>query len=167
MTRVIDTYELSQTKASLLSHALSEGASSVDIEQVVAALDEPMGEVQFHRAWQRVVDRQSVLRSHLRWREVEAPVQGVADRFQIPIERFDWRVIGQTERHQRFQTLLRSARVRGFDLQRARSSCALRSCVPKIVNIGCRGRFNIFFWMVDRFLCSCGSFMPFTRLTNE
>jgi amino acid adenylation domain-containing protein len=119
MTRVIDTYELSPMQAGMLFHAVSEGASGVDIEQVVATLHEPLDEVKFLRAWQRVANRHSILRSRLRWERLEVPVQDVVDEIQIPVEQFEWRALAEPERHQRFQALLDRDRVRGFDLQQA------------------------------------------------
>ena len=119
MTRVIDTYELSPMQAGMLFHAVSEGASGVDIEQLVATLHEPLDEVKFLRAWQRVANRHSILRSRLRWERLEVPVQDVVDEIQIPVEQFDWRAFGKAERDQKFQALLDSDRVRGFDLEHA------------------------------------------------
>src|SRR6267143_3266902 len=119
MTRVIDTYELSPMQAGMLFHAVSEGASGVDIEQVVATLHEPLDEVKFLRAWQRVANRHSILRSRLRRERLEVPVQDVVDEIQIPVEQFDWRAFGKAERDQKFQALLDSDRVRGFDLEHA------------------------------------------------
>jgi Condensation domain len=86
MTRVIDTYELSPMQAGMLFHAVSERASGVDIEQVVATLHEPLDEVKFRRAWQRVANRHSILRSRLRWERLEVPVQEVVDEIQTPVE---------------------------------------------------------------------------------
>ena len=119
MTRTIDTYELSPMQAGMLFHAVRGGDPGVDIEQVVATLHEPLDEANFLRAWQRVVERHAILRSRFRWEEVAEPVQDVIDRVHIPVERFDWRTNGETERHERLQALLDQDRVRGFDLGRA------------------------------------------------
>jgi hypothetical protein len=43
-------------------------------------------EVRFLRAWQRVANRHSILRSRLRWERLEVPVQDVVDEIQIPVE---------------------------------------------------------------------------------
>jgi hypothetical protein len=45
------------------------------------------------RAWQRVAERHPILRSRFCWEEVEAPVQEVVERVQIPVMRFDWRAL--------------------------------------------------------------------------
>jgi len=117
MTRVIDTYELSPMQAGMLFHAVSGGASGIDIEQVVATLREPLDEAHFLRAWQRVAERHAILRTRFRWEGVAEPVQDVVDRVQIPVERFDWRALTEAERRERFQALVNHERVRGFELR--------------------------------------------------
>jgi len=119
MTRVIDTYELSPMQTGMLFHAVSGGASGIDIEQVVATLREPLDEAHFLRAWQRVAERHAILRTRFRWEGVAEPVQDVVDRVQIPVERFDWRALTEAERRERFQALVNHERVRGFELRQA------------------------------------------------
>jgi len=119
MTRVVDTYELSPMQAGMLFNGLVERDSGVDIMQVVATLREPLDEAHFLRAWQKVVERHVVLRTRFRWEDVAEPVQEVVDSVQIPVERFDWRALGDAERQERFQALLQQDRARGFDLAQA------------------------------------------------
>ncbi|MGQ0445284.1 MAG: condensation domain-containing protein, partial [Beijerinckiaceae bacterium] len=75
MTSVIDTYELSPMQAGMLFHTVSGKDPGVDISQAVATLHEPLDEAHFLRAWQRVVERHSILRSRFRWEGVAEPVQ--------------------------------------------------------------------------------------------
>jgi amino acid adenylation domain-containing protein len=119
MARVIDTYELSPLQVGMLFHSVSEGESGVYIWQVIATLREPLDEVHFLRAWQRVAERHPVLRSRFRWEGVAQPVQDVMDQVKIPVERLDWRGIAEAERQRRFQALLDHDRARGFDLGEA------------------------------------------------
>jgi natural product biosynthesis luciferase-like monooxygenase protein len=119
MTNTVDTYELSPMQAGMLFHAVSGVDRGIDVEQVVATLDEPLEEAPFVRGWQRVVERHPVLRSRFRWEGIAEPVQEVVDHVQIPIERFDWRALAEAERRERFQALLGQDRTRGFDLNEA------------------------------------------------
>src|SRR3954467_11850274 len=119
MTRVIDTYELSPMQAGMLYHGLSGPNPGVDIEQVVASVREPLVESHFLRAWQQVVDRHAILRSRFRWEGVAQPVQEVLDEAQIPVERLDWRALGEAERDARYQALLDRDRVCDFDFGEA------------------------------------------------
>jgi hypothetical protein len=51
MTQVIDIYELSPMQAGMLFHAISGVVRGVDVEQVVATLQETLEEARFLRAW--------------------------------------------------------------------------------------------------------------------
>jgi len=118
-TSVIDTYELSAMQAGMLFHAVSGGDRGVDLQQIVITLPEPLNEADFLRAWKRVTERHAVLRTRFRWEGVVEPVQEVLDHVQIPVERFDWRVLTEAGCRERFQALLDSDRACGVDLGEA------------------------------------------------
>ena len=116
MTQVSDTYELSPMQAGMLYDAVSGGGPGVNIVQITAMLPEALDEAAFVRAWQMVAERHPVLRSRFRWEGVADPVQDVFDRVEIPVQRFDWQALSESERQQRFQALLDNDRIRGIDL---------------------------------------------------
>ncbi|HET6492370.1 MAG TPA: AMP-binding protein, partial [Burkholderiales bacterium] len=98
---------------------MSGGDRGVDIMQMVAKLPEPLDETHFLRAWQQVVERHPVLRTRFRWEGVVEPIQEVIQSARIPVERFDWRSLAESECQQQFQALLDRDRSRGIDLDRA------------------------------------------------
>jgi amino acid adenylation domain-containing protein len=100
----------------MLFHAVRGGDPGVDVEQVTVSLREVLDEEQFVRAWNRVIERHTILRSRFRWEGVPQPVQEVLERARIPFESFDWRGLSESERDQRFRSLLDGDRVRGCDL---------------------------------------------------
>jgi hypothetical protein len=119
MTTVVDTYELSPIQAGMLYHALSRGRRGTDTEQTVIFLPTSIDEATFIRAWERVIERHTVLRSRFRWEGIAEPVQEVLDQARIPVEVFDWRDMPEAERKPRFRALVEQDRDQGFDLSEA------------------------------------------------
>lgn len=79
MKHVVDTYGLSATQAAMLVRALRSGRDGADLEQTAVFLPTRIDEATFIRAWQRVIERHSVLRTRLRWEGAAEPVQEVVD----------------------------------------------------------------------------------------
>ena len=77
MDEVIDTYELAPLQQGMLFHAISERNRGVDIEQIIVATDAPLDLAVFAGAWQRIIDRHTILRTRLRWEDVAEPRQEV------------------------------------------------------------------------------------------
>jgi len=119
MTEIVDAYGLSPTQAGMLFHAVRGGDPGVDVEQVTVSLSEALDETQFIRAWNRVLERHTILRSRFRWEGVPQPVQEVVSTVRIPFESFDWHALAEWERDDRFRSLLDGDRIRGFDLREA------------------------------------------------
>jgi len=119
MSQVVDAYELSPMQVGMLFHALSGEGPGVYVEQVVATLREPLDADQLVRAWQRLLERHAVLRTRFRWQDVDAPVQEVLERAEIPVERLDWRAFTENEVSRHFSSLATEERERGFDLAQA------------------------------------------------
>src|SRR5579859_4665260 len=119
MTDVEDRYELAPTQEGMLFHSLGEGASGVDIEQIVCSLHEDLDVGTFARAWQRVVERHPILRSSFRWAGLVRPLQEVQRRVALGLEQLDWRAVPIARRAADLTELLSADRRRGFDLTQA------------------------------------------------
>src|SRR5262249_38091021 len=119
MTRVIDACELSPLQAGMLFHALGGAGPGVEIEQVIATLCERLDGGAFLRAWERLLERQSMLRTRCRWEGLAEPLQEGGDRVELPARRLDWRQLTDAERRARFEALVAAERQRGFDLHLA------------------------------------------------
>lgn len=113
------TYGLSPVQQGMLFHHLSHPHSGVDIEQIVASLDEELDLDALRGAWAQVAARHAVLRTSFRWENVEEPVQQVHQRIEIPIATEDWRDVPASEQAVRLAEHLRTDRERGFDLREA------------------------------------------------
>src|SRR6478672_1386437 len=86
---IVDSYPLSPMQQGMLYHALSEPHSGVDIEQLTITLREPVDAVRLRLAWERVVARHPVLRTHFTVTDAGAR-QIVYSEVELPFEVEDW-----------------------------------------------------------------------------
>jgi non-ribosomal peptide synthetase component F len=68
----------------------------------------------FKAAWQRVVERHSVLRSSFHWADSDRAVQVVHRQVETPLDELDWRGAPLDEQERRFFAYLDADRERGF-----------------------------------------------------
>jgi amino acid adenylation domain-containing protein/non-ribosomal peptide synthase protein (TIGR01720 family) len=115
---VADLYPLSPLQRGMLFHTLRDGESGVYVQQLTCALWGALDEDAFAAAWQRLADRQPVLRTGYVWQHLDEPVQVVAAELPVVLRRLDWRDRGDAERAADLAELLEAERRRGFDLER-------------------------------------------------
>ena len=114
-----DVYELSPIQAGMLFHALTRPGSGVDIEQVVAHMEEPVDLDALIAGWRYATQRHPILRTSFRWQDCPQPVQEVWAQFEPPIAKLDWSDLGSAEEDSRLIDFLYSDRHQGFDLGQA------------------------------------------------
>ncbi len=114
-----DSYPLSPMQQGMLFHSMYAQQSGVNIEQMVCTLHENLDSSAFKRAWQRVVDRHSVLRTSFQWENLSEPLQQVHTDVSLLFEEQDWRDLSPTEQETRLETYFQVDRRRGFDLTAA------------------------------------------------
>jgi acyl carrier protein len=114
---VDDLYPLSPAQHGILFHTLAAPESGVYFEQFPLFFEGLEPDV-FVAAWQRVVDRHPILRTSFLWEDLEAPVQVVHRKVQVPVERLDWRGRGAAEQQRDLDAYAAADRRRGFDLTR-------------------------------------------------
>ncbi|HEX2092660.1 MAG TPA: non-ribosomal peptide synthase/polyketide synthase, partial [Longimicrobiaceae bacterium] len=119
MDNVESVYPLSPMQEAILLHELSAGAAGRYVEQVSWTVRGPFDPVAFARAWNRAVARHPALRSLFFWEGLDAPLQVVRARAEMPIEALDWRGVEAAEREPRLAELRAEVRRAGFDLSAA------------------------------------------------
>ncbi len=119
MKNVEDSYPLSPIQQGMLFHSLHAPQSGVDIEQIICGLHEDLNVCAFKRSWQRVVERQPVLRTSFCWSGVNEPLQEVHRHLTIPIVEQDWRGVPPREQEKRLEAYLQADRRRGFEFTQA------------------------------------------------
>ncbi|WP_277816770.1 condensation domain-containing protein, partial [Streptomyces sp. AcH 505] len=115
---VEDVYGLSPLQFGMLFHSLEDTSDTRPYmvqmtEEVEGAFDDAL----FGQAWQRLVDRHSILRSAFVWEGVSEPVQVVQRQAPVPFEVRDLRGLPDQERQ--LDVFLAEDWERGFDLSRA------------------------------------------------
>jgi amino acid adenylation domain-containing protein len=112
-------YQLSHMQQGMLFHTLESKEPGGDIEQMICTLHETLKISAFRQAWQRVVERHSILRTSFCWEELAVPLQTVDLHVQLPWEQQDWRHLSASEQEDKLNAYLQADRQRGFELTKA------------------------------------------------
>ncbi len=113
-----DIYPLSPMQQGMLYHCLSVESSSY-FGQTSFAIRGELDVKAFAGAWQRVMDRHSMLRTAFDWEHLKNPVQIVSTKVALPLQRYDWRELPPSEEEERIKAFLKADRELDFDLSRA------------------------------------------------
>ncbi len=111
-------YALSPVQQGMLFHSQLEPAAGVYFAQFCFTLTGELHVAAFQQAWQRIVDRHSVLRTLFVWENRTEPLQVVRRQATLPWDQQDWRAMSATEQNTGLSTFLAKDRRAGFDLQK-------------------------------------------------
>ncbi len=114
MDNIADIYELAPLQEGMLFHALYTPGVEVYFEQLHCRIRGPLDTASFRRAWQRLVERHSVLRTAFIWEDIAKPLQVVLSEVELPWRAEDWRSLPTDELAPAIEEFLRADRERGF-----------------------------------------------------
>jgi acyl carrier protein len=114
-----DIFPLSPQQQGMLIGTLCCPESGIYVEQFSCTLHGDTDVTAFQRAWQRVIDRHSILRTAFVWRNQDEPLQVVFRRKEVPFDLQDWRGLSSSEQQGRLDAYLEADRRRGVELSRA------------------------------------------------
>ncbi|MEH1968906.1 amino acid adenylation domain-containing protein [Nostoc sp.] len=109
-------YPLSPMQQGILFHSLAAPESGVYFEQLSWTLEGKLNTREFHRAWQYVVERHSILRTCFVWEGLKEPVQIVHRQVVLPWQEYNWQHLSSEEQQQKLELFWQSDRSRGFEL---------------------------------------------------
>lgn len=109
---VEDIYTLTPVQQGLLFHVLADPASEMYVEQGVSTLRGEVDDAAFERAWRRVLERHTALRTGFLWKGLSQPVQVVYRNLEVPLVRHDWRGLSDGEQAARLEAGVKSDRRR-------------------------------------------------------
>ena len=113
-----DSYTLSPMQEGMLYHSVLEPGSGVYVKQFTSEITGDLNISALGGAWQKVVDRHSILRTFFLWEDLQKPVQVVQPAVKAPIHREDWTGLPATDAELRLQSYLEADRTRGFELSK-------------------------------------------------
>ncbi len=111
---VEDVYRLSPLQAGMLVESLAADGPDPYFRQWAWDLSGALDVGVFGRAWQHVVDRHPILRTHFAWEGLSHPVQVVSRAFPVTMERWDCR--SEADRGTWLDRLMADERERGVAL---------------------------------------------------
>ncbi|MGH3823001.1 MAG: amino acid adenylation domain-containing protein, partial [Pseudonocardiaceae bacterium] len=97
---VEDVYRLTPLQAGLVFHSLLDPGSAAYVDQTqlrLSGIDDPQA---WGAAWQRVMERNSPLRTAIAWQGIDEPVQIVHRQLTLPITYHDWRGLSEGEQQE-------------------------------------------------------------------
>lgn len=110
-------YPLSPMQEGMLFHSLYTPDSGIYCSQTLITLEGEINLAVFRQAWEKVVERHSVLRTLFLWEKREKPLQIVRKKVDLPWDYQDWRNLSPTEQQQRLDLLLQTERQQGFEFK--------------------------------------------------
>jgi thioesterase domain-containing protein/acyl carrier protein len=109
-------YPLSPSQQGMLFETLSSPGSGIHVEQLIVTLHGDLNVRGFEQAWQRVVERHSLLRTGFIWKNQEQPLQFVLQRVEVTFEKQDWRGLSSSQQQEQLEAVLSADRSQGFNL---------------------------------------------------
>jgi surfactin family lipopeptide synthetase C len=113
-SNVEDFYPLSPMQEGILFHTIYRSEPDLYVFQFSALLRGELDVRAFELAWQRVVDRHTILRTAFVWEKLSKPVQVVHKRAEIPLLKYDWRRLAEAEQQQCLEKFSKADREQGF-----------------------------------------------------
>lgn len=111
-----DIYELTPVQKGILFHSLYAPEVSLYFFQTRFTLRGNLNVEAFEQAWQKVIQRHTILRTSFHWQDLEQPLEVVYKQVKVPVTQQDWRGIDANEQQYLLKTFLASVRACGFDL---------------------------------------------------
>lgn len=109
-------YPLSPMQQGMIFHTLYTPESGIYFEQITFTIKGQFDISAFEKAWQRVLDRHTILRTSFVWQGFDRMLQIVHKDVKPPLRLQNWREVPVIEQQDRFEHLLTEERQRGFDL---------------------------------------------------
>ncbi|MEH2088950.1 amino acid adenylation domain-containing protein [Nostoc sp.] len=109
-------YPLSPSQLGMLFETLSASESGIHLEQCILNFQEDLDSLAFEKAWQRLIERHSILRTAFIWEAQNEPLQVVLKGVKISLEQEDWRGLSLSQQQEKLETYLSADRLRGLEM---------------------------------------------------
>ncbi len=115
----LSDYPLTPVQQGMLFHHVQSPHSGVDVQQLVAAVNEDIDVAAFRAAWHDLVSGHAILRTRFRWDGEPAPRQEILDSADLDFIVLDLTHAPAPEQQRQIDEHLKADRLRGFDLSTA------------------------------------------------
>jgi amino acid adenylation domain-containing protein len=115
-TQIETVYQLSPAQQGMLFHSLYTPESGVYFTQIRFTLRGEVEVAKFERAWQRTVERHSILRTSFVWKRTAQPLQVVHRNVELKLQYRDWRGLSSSEQEEKLQQWLAADLDQPFEL---------------------------------------------------
>ncbi|MEH1894384.1 MAG: amino acid adenylation domain-containing protein [Nostoc sp.] len=112
-----DFYPLSPMQQGILFHSLAAPKSGIYFEQFSWNIHGKLNVTAFHRAWQSIIERYSILRTCFVWEGLKEPVQIVHRQVNLPWQEYNWQHLSPEEQQEKLELFFQSDRSSGFELK--------------------------------------------------
>ena len=112
-------YPLSPLQQGILFHANYDHRPGVYVVSINFTIHGDLDVTALKSAWQKMVERHSVLRSFIVWQEMDTPLQVVRRQIEPPWQEYDWTRLASAEQGARLERLLKTDQEQGYDLSKA------------------------------------------------
>ncbi len=112
-------YPLTPVQQGMLFHHVQSRHSGVDVQQLIASVDEAIDVAAFRAAWQDLATAHPILRTRILWDGELAPRQEILDAVDLDFTVIDLTALPPSEQQRQLDEHLRADRLRGFDLSAA------------------------------------------------
>jgi len=119
MKNVEDVYPLTPAQHGMLFHTIYDPYAGVYVELLSWVMVGGINVGALEQAWQKVVDRHSILRTAFFSESLEEPLQVVRGHVTIRLEHLDWSGLLEAELSVLLTEFLQGSRERGFELAKA------------------------------------------------
>ncbi len=111
-----DVYELTPIQKGILFHTLYAPEVGLYFFQSRFALHGQLNIDAFEQAWQKVIERHTILRTSFHWQDLDQPLQVVHKQVKVCIQQQDWRGTDANQQQSILKSFLASDRAVNFDL---------------------------------------------------
>jgi amino acid adenylation domain-containing protein len=136
--KIQDIYELTPLQQGILFHNLYTPEEAVYFIQLSYSLQGKLNTKAFEKAWQKVVDRHTILRTAFHWKDLAKPLQVVQKSVAIKLQIYDWSKNQRQEQKVELQNFLDRDRAKRFDFSQAP--------LMRLSLIRCADDFYYFIW---------------------
>ncbi|MBE9004885.1 amino acid adenylation domain-containing protein [Fortiea sp. LEGE XX443] len=114
--QIEDIYPLSPMQQGMLFHTLYDQNSAAYVTQTSCILRGKLDLSAFQQAWQKLIERHTILRTAFYWEGLDTPLQVVLKHIDLPYQQQDWRELTPNDQQTRLEILLETDYKQGFNL---------------------------------------------------